>query len=108
MEANSSFENHSIALAFFSICEQQKDILQLLYSQKLLHLLLNDLNTIFRKYQYKFASPEELNNKNRLFILAYHIGGFWNLLIMWLEDGCQKSVAELSEMVARLSANQQI
>jgi len=56
MKTEAVFDNRSIAGAFFNICDNHKDILKLLYKQNLLHLLLNDLNEIFQKYQYKFAS----------------------------------------------------
>jgi len=96
------FDNRSIASAFFNICDKHKDILKLLYRQNLLHLLLNDLNGIFQKYQYKFASAEELQSENRAFILSYHIGGLWNLLIMWLSEDCKKTPAQMTDIVCEL------
>ena len=108
MQEKMTFDNHSIAHTFFSICEKNKDILLLFYREKLLHLLLNDLHMLFFKYQSRFASLEELNNKNRQFFLAYHIGGFWNVLAMWLEGNCQQSVTQLSEIVAQIFETKQI
>ena len=108
IQANMLFDNQSIASAFFSICYKHKDILKLLYKHNLLYLLLNDLNSIFQKYQHKFASKEELQSENRAFILAYHIGGLWNLLIMWLSDDCKKTPNQMSEIVSELMEFKQI
>ena len=108
MKTEDVLDNKIIAGAFFNICDKHKDILRLLHKQNLLYLLLNDLNSIFQKYQYKFASAEELQSENRLFILAYHTGGLWNLLIMWLSDDCKKSPAQMAEIVCELMEFKQI
>ena len=102
MKDETVFDNRSIASAFFNICNEHKDILKVLYTQNLLHLLLHDLNGIFQKYQHKFASAEELQSENRAFILSYHIGGLWNLLIMWLSDNCRKTPDQMTEIVCEL------
>ena len=102
MKTEIVFDNRSIAGAFFNICDRHKDIFRLLYKQNLLHLLLNDLNGIFQKYQCKFASAEELQSANRAFILSYHIGGLCNLLIMWLSEDCKKTPAQMTEIVCEL------
>ena len=108
MKINLLFDNRSIANAFFNICYKHKEVLKMLYKQNLLHLLLHDFNSIFQKYQCKFASKAELHSENRSFKLAYHIGGFWNLLIMWLSDDCKKTPDQMSEMVHELLEFKQI
>lgn len=108
MRENQSIDNKSIAQTFFEVCFKHKKILTILYKQNLLHLLLSELNIIFTKYQQEFASQEELQMKNREYFLAYNIGGFWNLLIKWLTDDCQKSPEQLAEIVEQLFLFQQI
>lgn len=103
-----TIDNFSIAKAFFEVCINIKEPLQILYKQNLLHLFLNDLNALFQKYQRQFATPEELQLENGDYILAYHIGGFWNLLIKWLADGCEQSPEKMGEIVERVFSFQQI
>jgi AcrR family transcriptional regulator len=94
--------NYAIAEAFFASCYAQKAELALLLKQNLAHLLLAEMSVIFSAYQKKFASREELEHINREYMLAYHIGGFWNILCQWLADGCQKSPAEMAAVIEEI------
>lgn len=108
MRCNKAIDNFAIAKAFFEVCVNIREPLQILYKQNLLHLLLADLNILFLKYQYQFAAQEELQLENGDYILAYHIGGFWNLLIKWLADGCMQSPEKIGEIVCQVFSLQQI
>ena len=101
-------DNYSIAKSFFEICVRMKETLRILHKQNLLYLFLLDLNVIFPKYQQQFASAEELGHMNREYILAYHIGGFWNLLVKWLEGDCRKTPEQMGEIVVQMFSAQQI
>ena len=99
---NVGCDNYVVAKAFFEVCVTIKGTLLILYKQNLLHLLLPDFNLIFTKFQEQFAEPEELRMENREYLLAYNIGGFWNLLIKWLADDCRKSPAQMAEIVKKV------
>lgn len=108
MRENKFIDNRAIAQVFFEICLENKKNLKILYKQNLLHLLLSELNIIFTKYQKQFARQEELQMENREYFLAYNIGGFWNLLIKWLDDDCKKTPEQLAEIVEQIFLLRQI
>ena len=96
---HNTFDNLAIATSFFGACYKHRTELLLLIKQNLSHLLLVEMEKVFVKYQSKFASAEELNHPNREYILAYHIGGFWNIMVKWLSSGQKQSVQEMAEIV---------
>ena len=108
LRQNRTIDNFTIAKTFFEICSHIKDMLMILYRQNLLHLFLAELNILFPKYQRQFAGQEELRHENRDYLLAYHIGGFWNLLIKWLADDCRKTPEQMAEIVEQVFSARQI
>lgn len=105
---NAAYDNKAIAEAFFTVCYSQKESLLILNKQNLLYLLLAELNRIFPEYQRKYAMGEELNHPHRDYLLAYHIGGFWNLLLKWLKNGCKETPLDMAEIVNQLIQSKQI
>ena len=99
---NTGCENYVIAKAFFEVCVTIKETLLILYKHNLLHMLLADFNHIFTMFQEQFAGEEELQMENREYLLAYNIGGFWNLMIKWLADDCRKSPDQMAEIVKKV------
>ena len=90
-----------IALHFFRICEANKDLLLLLYANKLMPLLLYELNTIFPEHHnYYHGSAGIYGPYDEDYALAYHVGGFWNTLLRWIGDGMEKTPEELAKTVA--------
>ncbi|MGL5434730.1 MAG: TetR/AcrR family transcriptional regulator [Lachnospiraceae bacterium] len=90
-----------IAYAFFCVCEKYKDFFLLLHRQNLNHLFLTELNHIFPEMHLRYHSREEqqLPYFRSAYRLAYHIGGFWNIMNEWLEHGARRSPEELTEIV---------
>ena len=108
LRQNKSVDNFAIAITFFEACAEMEEMLLILYKQNLLHLFLVELNILFPKYQKQLANQEELQMGNREYILAYNIGGFWNLLIKWLEDGCKKTPEQMAVIVEQVFSAQNI
>ncbi len=76
----------------------------ILHKQNLLHLILIDLNVIFPKYHRKYheeMAPQWLTEDDN-YILAYHIGGFWNLLTKWISEDCEKTPNEMALIVEQM------
>jgi len=108
MKQAATFDNFLIAKAFFEVCESNKETLQILYKQNLLHLLLPDFSVIFNECWKRFASLEELQQENSEYCLAYHTGGFWNLLIKWLEEDCRNTSEQMGEIIENILLAKQI
>lgn len=92
-------QTKDIALRFFKLCEGDKELLVLLHTHKLLPLLLDELNEIFPEHHNRFHG-ETYAPYDENYALAYHIGGFWNVLLQWLADGMKKTPEELAETLA--------
>ncbi|WP_374212488.1 TetR/AcrR family transcriptional regulator C-terminal domain-containing protein [Tissierella sp. MB52-C2] len=48
---------------------------------------------------FKAHLSQTKNKKSIEYIVFYNAGGFWNLLIKWLEDGRTKTLEEMSAIV---------
>ena len=86
-----------IALAFFSLCRENAQLFRLLHRNQLLPLLLYEFNRIFPRLHGKYhTASDPYQSVDSGYALAYHVGGFWNILLHWLDDGMQKSPEELA------------
>ena len=104
-ESNSLPREFSVVRAFFEMCEENKEVLIILYEQNLLHLLLGIFNNLFPALHYRFSTEEELKFENQDYFLAYNIGGLWNLLVKWIEKRCIKTPEQMEEIVDQLFSN---
>ncbi len=97
-----------IAHAFFCVCQKYRDFFLLLHRQNLNHLFLAELNQIFPDMHLRYHSPEEQQTPyfNSSYRLAYHIGGFWNIMNEWLKQGAKNSPEELTDIVMAVFAAQ--
>lgn len=107
---NMNAHNFFITKIFFDLCLTIKDTLIILYKQNLMHLLLMDFNNLFHTYHQKYHKEyaPHMITPNDGYILAYHIGGFWNLLIEWLSSGCSKTPREMAMVVEEMFKTQHI
>lgn len=102
--AKGDFGIREIALTFFTVCSGQKEFLLLLHRQKLDYLMLDELKCIFPEFHFRYHKPEEkaLPYFDSSYRLSYHIGGFWNVMNHWLEQGAELSVEELTDIVVAI------
>ncbi len=90
-----------LALRFFTLCGREKELLRLLYEHKLLPLLLYELNALFPEYHNRYHGAAGIYAPHdEAYALAFHVGGFWNVLLRWLADGMEKPPEELADTVA--------
>lgn len=108
LSKNTVYDNRAIATSFFQVCYKQKEQLLILSRQNLSHFILKNLNDVFIKYQNRYALDEELEHPYREYMLMYHIGGFWHLLVKWLSLGCKERPDEMAEIVVQLTQHNQI
>lgn len=101
-QENLSLEN--VANIFFSFWKKQKDFLLLLYREKLIYILLFKFNELLPSVyvNYKAHLLQTKDKKSMEYVAFYNAGGFWNLLIKWLEDGCKKTPEEMSTIVSEV------
>jgi AcrR family transcriptional regulator len=90
----------SITRVFFTFWQKHLDFLKILQSNNLLYLLLENLNeiipgvyNIFKGNLKEYACEDDLK-----YALAFSVGGYWNVLVIWLQDGAIKSPNELAKI----------
>jgi AcrR family transcriptional regulator len=91
----------NITKAFFRFWLKHIDFLQILKKNNLLSLLLETLNkfipevyNIFKGNLHEYASEDDLK-----YALAFSVGGYWNMLSLWLQDGATKSPNQLAKVI---------
>ncbi|WP_455645739.1 TetR/AcrR family transcriptional regulator [Methanosphaera sp.] len=52
-----------------------------------------------------YSNHLEISDKEELYQLYYSIGGFYNVIICWINDGMNEDVRELSKLESILSKN---
>ena len=98
-----SFKTQATLLSFFQICEKQKHILLCLYKNELLPLLLKDFEKFGHILHLKYTDINELEkSENIKYVLAYHLGGLWNVLNKWLSEGSNKTPQELTMILSSI------
>lgn len=94
----------NVAVIFFSFWKNHKDFLLILQKQNLLYLLLFRFNKLLPDIYTKYKS-HMLHLEDKLsieYVAIYNAGGFWNLLIKWLEDGCVKTPEDMAAIVSEV------
>ncbi|MBF4691876.1 TetR/AcrR family transcriptional regulator [Fusibacter ferrireducens] len=93
----------TISKVLFTFWAQHIDMLRLLHKHNLLFLVLLSMNKqlpliydYFKTQRYEFGDVESTR-----YALAYSAGGFWNMLVLWLEEDTPKTPEALSEIIAK-------
>lgn len=91
----------SVADIFFSFWKAHKDFLLMLHKHNLIYIVLFKFNellpTVYVKYKAHMLQTKD--TKSIEYVAFYNAGGFWNLLIKWLEDDCAKTPGEMAAIV---------
>ncbi|UOB19567.1 TetR/AcrR family transcriptional regulator [Macrococcus armenti] len=88
-----------LSLAFFKICYEEINLLRLLHSQGLSFLLLNQFNEILPQLHISVKNKfnYQISEEHLIFALYFNTGGFFNILMKWMEGGFEESTQELVE-----------
>ncbi len=92
----------AISKVLFTFWEKHLDLLRLLHKNNLLFLLLLSINSQFPLiYDYFKAQSNEYGDKESTkYALAFSAGGFWNMLVLWMEEDSPKTPEELSQIIS--------
>lgn len=96
-----SFDTKSIAISFFSICQQHEKDLHRLHKHKLLPLLLDEFDHLFLTYHNKFLHKVEGFEQYESvdYVVPFFVGGFWHMLQRWIADDMNKTPEQLADIV---------
>lgn len=93
----------SIALSFFLICRENRELLKLLARHKLMPLLLYELGGLFPQIHNKYHTGDDFYAPfETRYAMYYHVGGFWNVLVHWLEQDMDKTPEDLADMIGHM------
>lgn len=81
----------SYLLQMFRTFYGHRDDLLLIHRNSLSHLLLDVLNEGFR-----FDEIEASADRNRQFEAAYHIGGIYNDMLLWMRHGMEETPEQMT------------
>jgi AcrR family transcriptional regulator len=93
-----------VTIAYFSFWKKHIDFLKLLQRDNLLYFLLKEFDQLLIITR-KAVMPEIKESsitKEVQYALAFHIGGFFNLLIKWLSQGAVESPEEMAAIIKTL------
>ena len=95
---------NNIAKVFFKFWSRRLAFLEALDRSKLLPFLLDVMNKkIPLIYHHINGDTDEYGDKEeRRYVLTFGIGGFWNLLILWMRDGAEKDPKDFALMMERV------
>ena len=89
---------------FFEMAEKNKSFLLCLKENNLLMFLLTSFNdllpSIHSLIEPKFSGRFE--NENIEYIFAFNTGGFWNILVKWINGDFTHTPSEMAEIVHNL------
>ena len=86
----------------FSFCDKNKDLLSLLYKNKMLYLLLIRLNAFLPEY----SKTEDMSSNPFVklmgelepdYLIAFNVGAIWNVLFKWIDRGMVDSLDSIQE-----------
>ncbi|MBD5547029.1 MAG: TetR/AcrR family transcriptional regulator [Lachnospiraceae bacterium] len=89
----------------FDLCEEYKEFLLILRDYGLLYLLLVKLNSIILTEHYKIAKCHSASQRNLInqslseYIVSFNIGGVWNVIVRWLENGMKDSADDIKASI---------
>lgn len=90
--------------AFFEIAKENKEFLICLKKNDLLLFLLNNFNELLpivhSIVEQKFSGT--FMQENIEYIFAFNTGGFWNILIQWIDGNFKQSPEDIAQIVHNL------
>ena len=90
----------------FSFCDKNKDLLSLLYKNKMLYLLLIRLNAFLPEY----SKTEDMSSNPFVklmgelepdYLIAFNVGAIWNVLFKWIDRGMVDSLDSIQETLKK-------
>lgn len=92
---------YTVSETYFSLCIEYLPMLRLLHKSGLLNMILTQFNKYLSELNDVFSQHPEYRKKSN-YELFYQSGGFWNVTLLWIENGATESAQELAEIVSSI------
>lgn len=94
-------------LTVLQVCYENKDILYAFCNNNLQGFWLNKWNLALPELYQLFLvnqqlTSENVNDKELSYFLAFNVGGVFNIVMKWMNDGLQLSPEQLSAIIGKL------
>ncbi|WP_223067715.1 TetR/AcrR family transcriptional regulator [Paenibacillus caui] len=94
-----------VAKVYFTFWRRHQEFLILLMKNDLFFLLLQKYNDYLPVIHQMFQENDEAKQQSEQFLtygLAFSAGGFWNVLLSWIENGAREEPEQLAEIVGKM------
>ncbi len=103
-----TFDCNDSLRALFDLCKEHQKFFDVLKRNDLLSFMLNQWNMILPKIHAQLLSkltdfPKTKNAKSLEYLLSFNVGGTFNMVIKWIDEGMTLSPSELADIVEEFS-----
>lgn len=93
-------KTHDIAKVYFTFWNNHIDFVTIMKRNNLLYLLLEKYNEHLPDLHKQFKNDNGKYKDNSIleYLLTFSAGGFWNMLIRWVDDGTKKKPDEMANI----------
>lgn len=102
LKIHSKQDKKSLIMAFFNYLKPYTQLLLVLNDNKLGDIVFTSYIKCVTTLTFSNIPSQEMCNSNSLNIqynMAFMLGGLWSLLTFWIMNGCNKTPAELTDIV---------
>ena len=92
---------YTVSETYFSLCIEYLPMLKLLHKNGLLNMILTQFNKYLTELNHIFSQHPTYRKKSK-YELFYQSGGFWNVTLLWIENGATESAQELAKIVSAI------
>lgn len=93
-----TFTKYNALTSYFTFCKQYESFLLLLIQQELIQLLYKRYQNYLIIIQQNFQSELQVDSISSEYHIAYSMGGFFQILIHWIQTGARQTPEELVQI----------
>ncbi|WP_025689719.1 TetR-like C-terminal domain-containing protein [Paenibacillus zanthoxyli] len=104
LQAEQTLTVYNVAKVYFTFWEKHMDFLARLEKNDLLHLLLQKYNQylpVIHRTVVPLTEPGP-NTEKAKYIMAFSAGGFWNILVQWIQEDPRHTPEQMAKLVSMI------
>jgi len=101
LKAEEVLDSYHIAKVFFEFSKENIDFLMALKNSNMLIYLLSKYDAFLPNIHNLLQNNcfKKYTQENFHYAIAYNVGGYWYVLVKWLEEGAIKSPEEMASLI---------
>ncbi|HEX3037411.1 MAG TPA: TetR/AcrR family transcriptional regulator [Oscillospiraceae bacterium] len=110
LEKLPSITMHDALYRLFTLCEQHKAFFLALRKSRMLGFFLEQWNVALPHIHELMLNkivdfPHTSTPKQLKYLLAFNVGGTWNILMNWIQEGMTETPAQLADMISEVASS---